>query len=1675
MNAWFVKSFVIGIAFLMIATTLTVLMPSAVAAEYEDTTIDDGIVTGEFTSVSQPLPEMIAAEEMAAELDEDAFLVRPDGMTRIYVQTSDFAALDSFLIEHGLKPTERKPVLGISVAVIDIPINLLKELKQLPSTKAVFPFAKPTKIGYFDPDEALPKALRPGPKDVYTVEQHKAPAAWDMGFDGKGVNIAIIDSGIDFAHPDLQGRQARELNPASPYYGWPLVFDVQSVTIYEDYGTTEGTWYADTSTIVYTMGDFVNFDGYLYNVSEIPSLSYSPFGPRVYHIGYHPDPNLADFYGEPVAVLVAYNETTSKWDTVYVDLLNDKTFNNDKPCTRGDEISYGDYYDEATSEWNTSSWRSGDGFADISGGMIYWISDGINPLPLADVFYSSPSVPAEAQLVAFAGEFLPGESHGTGCAASAAGTGKSMDGMLAGMAPGASLICVPTYNSASIIDIWIATVLGYDGALSTGDEAHIASNSYGWDSTAIESGLDIVSAFNYFIAYQARDTIWCWATGNGGPGYGTANAVTHPLAVMVGAASSMGYRYLMGNGSDNVMYGDVIPFSDHGPTKTGKLDTDVIAAGAWGLTPAPLYLSLGEPNGNDSWMIFGGTSMACPVAAGALALIYQAFGETHGGYPPSYEAKNLLMCSADDVKHDVLKQGAGYINCERAVLLATDKDGISIEPVWHDSSMQWIPNNVWYPGGYRGTNYLCFPAVVFPGDVVTNKITVRNHNLAEPVDVNITDAIFEKSTSASFNYTTTDESPFMINITEYIPPDTDLTRITAYCFYDDYFDPGRTYSPTFNYGLELHNWEDIDHDGQVSMSELSRVTVDGSTSNMLQVTMHDPISRVIDGLILRMNVYFGGQAGIVWNFQIDNYKKQDWSWVDELFGSLSISAGGADSEQITLTVPADAKIGTYEGAVYLEANGKVTVCPILVHVAANDPEFEFGGNLMDEVIFDNNVTAAVDREWRAEVGDWRTFYVDVPDTYLIGTNKLYVTVNWSDVPTDIDVHMITRIDPPWLLNDEPYHMGYVGGSEEYYLGAGTYGFRTSTGGAQEVVGVVFNTGLNEIVLRNPIGAGKRPYELITGFTRVFDDAMTTWPFSVELSLRIPSVNPAGRVPILVTTSGLSGITDVPFAATTYGPVGGFSEIQWAYQDVWTFRYFEITSDYDYLKIMTDSTVPNLDIDLYVYWWDGSTWVFLDMSAGASAKETVMLYQPDQGWYLAGVYGYSVPGGSAWFDLTVEYPIGGAMPFTVTGVPATVDPGQTYEMNLTYDLPNIDGMYLGWVGFGFWGSRDNAARIPIRITLIDVAPPVIEPISPQDGEVIADSTPLFEAYINDTQAYSGIGDVSMVLDDVIWTEPTIENDIAMMSLPVVLDDGMHTLLIMAMDKAGNEAEPVLVTFYIDTTTSLDAWMNDTRGIIPNGGLTRDDQITVQGIAEVNSTVTVTVDGDVIIVPVNEVTGEFSCLVSLEQGSNSIAIVSVDEAGNEASMSFTVVCDSISPSVDILSPASGSNSTALTILVNVSVSDASDVSVMVNGVTANLVGSQWQAVITLREGWNTVTAIATDEAGNIGTDTITVEYIPPVYVSPDEMQEALDNLSDELSNEIEQGDQNLNDTISDSIANMNSTILMGLVGVLVVLLVAMAVVFYILNKKINALGGAKQTPVTRRLKETPPPPPPETKSE
>ena len=85
-------------------------------------------------------------------------------------------------------------------------------------------------------------------------EIHGANDAWDRGYTGEGMIVAVADTGVDFAHPDLDGTQARVDDIRSDWSGWPMMFDHNSMYSYLVNGQSypqSNTWYADTSTLDY--------------------------------------------------------------------------------------------------------------------------------------------------------------------------------------------------------------------------------------------------------------------------------------------------------------------------------------------------------------------------------------------------------------------------------------------------------------------------------------------------------------------------------------------------------------------------------------------------------------------------------------------------------------------------------------------------------------------------------------------------------------------------------------------------------------------------------------------------------------------------------------------------------------------------------------------------------------------------------------------------------------------------------------------------------------------------------------------------------------------------------------------------------------------------------------------------------------------------------------------------------------------------------------------------------------------------------------------------------------------------------------------------------------------------------------------------------------------------------
>jgi len=878
------------------------------------------------------------------------------------------------------------------------------------------------------------------PTTIKVKDVHGASDAWAKGFRGDGVNVAIVDTGVDFGHPDLMGTWAT-VTGTSPYAGWPYAYDTRSGYFYaqgiannpDNPWSRTALWYVETRPVITSTANgitataLITVDYFYRSAFTYVFSDTSKSGNYLYSI--HPDVYLwaATHYlyqfwgigqnaaGDPNAILVVDENIAGVYDTVYVDLDFDLDFRDEVPLS--------------ITNPSTNKDLDGDGVGDLSAGLLTWISDGVNPPPGMNVLFAMPPIPEQGKLIAFLGDL---DSHGTNCAGDVVAQGVITDplGMgpinplfgggaagpvLAGMAPKARIVGFKD-GFYFPFDSWVIATFGFDGVPGTGDEAQIVSNSWG-ASSIINDGWDATSRFAHWLNRNyAPNTAFLASTGNGGHGYGTVASPDGGTIIGVGASTQYGTltNFEPITYTDQLTWGDVQPWSNRGPDTLGGLGATVVAVGAWGTGANPLnlwaYFYASPDVGNYAYDIFGGTSMASPIAAGNLAMIYQAFKSRTGRWPTYDEARTILMNGASDLGYDVLVQGAGNVNADRGADIAAGHAFMVSPPDWQ-------------AGDYRGTEHPAFPRIIHAGDSDAQTFTVSNP-ATTTVAITLTDAILTRYHEITFTVTISDVDPawptpphWITDVTTIISnTNPDLVRAQV-VFPFEQFDINGDYSYDSAWRVYFYDWTDVNGDGdlwtdangnglvdagEIDEYEYNRFSFGYPRGNYLEVSLGEGKSRMHDGIFFGIQRRSGAAGdGIVTTFQVrlTFYHKQDWGWLSLDKTNLTIPGGGSDTFQATLNVPAGTSPGVYEGAIYVKDAEHTTVIPVVVNVAANSPSFSFGAASLSEPVgdqpYDNgHLFGGFDWSWRYESGDWKYFPFDVPDGTAGPGKAMIVDTRW---------------------------------------------------------------------------------------------------------------------------------------------------------------------------------------------------------------------------------------------------------------------------------------------------------------------------------------------------------------------------------------------------------------------------------------------------------------------------------------------------------------------------------------------------------------------------------------------------------------------------------------------------------------------------------------------------------
>lgn len=77
---------------------------------------------------------------------------------------------------------------------------------------------------------------RSGTREItYNVAKVNAPGVWALGFTGEGIVVAVLDTGVNYDHNDLQGNMWT--HPDYPFHGWNFISNNNNPMDYHGHGT----------------------------------------------------------------------------------------------------------------------------------------------------------------------------------------------------------------------------------------------------------------------------------------------------------------------------------------------------------------------------------------------------------------------------------------------------------------------------------------------------------------------------------------------------------------------------------------------------------------------------------------------------------------------------------------------------------------------------------------------------------------------------------------------------------------------------------------------------------------------------------------------------------------------------------------------------------------------------------------------------------------------------------------------------------------------------------------------------------------------------------------------------------------------------------------------------------------------------------------------------------------------------------------------------------------------------------------------------------------------------------------------------------------------------------------------------------------------------------------------
>ena len=973
------------------------------------------------------------------------------------------------------------------------------------------------------------------------------------------------------------------------------------------------------------LGSSVVFNGTLVNDMKIgdDNRNYIKSKSGVYHLGVIYQGGLGGSAAQiqAVPVLVVDSFIPGVYDTVIPDLSTSWKDYTRFDLEPGKEPDYDfDFTDEKPIVLGSGKEflvydSNGDGRNDFSAGTV-----GANVLDVYGAIKNN-STNTDEYLNVLNGTLLPafdpdGEffglmtdfaGHGTSSAASITSRGQETYDIynntkrysITGVAPDAKIVPIKALWFGDVAFAWLWSAgfnsEGDDWIYSGKPRVDVISNSWGvsdFPTFKASPGMDILSiVLSVLTTPGSLDDDYAGVTivssaGNSGHGYGTIGLPNaSPLGISVGATTNnvyVGYGPFKDQprfGNTTAHHNHIVDFSSRGPGSIGDPKPDVMSIGAHAFVPSNV-LKATKDSKEESFSLFGGTSMAAPLVSGSAAILIEELKKQSKDYDP-FLIKNILMSTATDLHNDALTQGSGLVNVQAALNYVNGKDGVFI--AYNDDSYKNI-KNILEPA-IRKVNFTSFGLEQFelpsrqfsmtswfaghllPGERTTTTFTIENPtNDTLTVDVNPkTLSLISKTQSDGITILRQQDSilndddafiPNYIRLSDIgnqtgglisffgddnpIPEESSLMILNLNFKFDDFMNStSDVYADDLKISsLYLYDWIDNNNDTKIASNELSMVNRAGSWGTVQELRVSEPNEK-FEGVPLvgvypvptRFSYWFGNtnqnSTSMDYTISASYYQKQGWPLLWSEQATVSVPPHSSSHVDVTLVTPESLQTGIYQGFLSFEGEKHTVNAP--VSFAIKQPVTDVDSTILikgiqsNDVLYGNGYTkGAFDMANRYMAGDWRQYYFDIQNEAV---NTAAVELSWISNNTNLSVFVM---DPSGEIIQTNVPSGvfghFLGWASLDWLGNSAF----SQGGGFYPVKNKDDTSTVLYVPINQTGT----YTLLT-HTTLFGGSSTTEP--ITLAAKFTNISPQMMdSPEIVDTEIKLNPTDleIPHVSTT---------------------------------------------------------------------------------------------------------------------------------------------------------------------------------------------------------------------------------------------------------------------------------------------------------------------------------------------------------------------------------------------------------------------------------------------------------------------------------------------------------------------------------------------------------------